>query len=41
MCVFNVLVSMFCNSCGVCRFTVECTWLCMHTIDVSAGSVYW
>lgn len=42
MFVFNVFViRTLCRSCGVRRFVVGCTWLCMQMIDVSAGSVYW
>ena len=41
ICVFNILVRTFCNSCGVCRIIVGSDWLCMQIIDVSVGSVYW
>lgn len=41
MCLFNVLVRTFCNSCGVYRLFVGFDWLYMQIIDVIVGFMYW
>ena len=40
ICVLVVFFRTCYNLCGVCKFVVGFTWLCMQMIDVSDGSTY-
>ena len=41
MCVFVNCCNICFSVCGVRTFGLSVAWLCMHMIDVSAGSSYW